>query len=151
MRTRLTPFAKFLLLLVIAAALFLVTECFLIPVLSTLKQMIPKLRNKKEAPKTDQVPANFEAQSLLVYCPAPQNGTLKGSLNWTPPALNSFIVEIDQNKNWQLKKGRMGNSLVYDGTASGRISQGLKQYIANMLDYGVGSRISFRSQLRRSK
>ena len=142
MRTRLTPFAKFLLLLVIAAALFfgyrMLSDSGTIDIKADDTETPEQ---KEEAPKTDQVPANFEAQSFNFTAPAPQNGTLKGVVELGAAGFNSFIVEIDQNKNWQLKKAEWGNSLVYDGLASGRdITQGLKQYIANMLDYGVGGR-----------
>lgn len=85
------------------------------------------------------------AQTFNYTPPAPQNGTLEGVVEMGAAGFNSFIVNIDVRKRWKLEKAEWGNSLVYDRMASGQdIRSGLKQYIANMLDYGVaGKRIHF--------
>ncbi len=54
---------------------------------------------------------------------------------------NSFIVRVDDQKRWKLEKFEFGNSLVLENMASDLdIRAGLKQYIANMLNFGVGGR-----------
>ncbi|MCB0594039.1 MAG: hypothetical protein H6557_17020 [Lewinellaceae bacterium] len=142
MRTRLTPFAKLLILIVVVAALFFGFRMFA----DSGGINIPAndegaAEQQAESPKKDQKPASFEVRNFDFTPPAPQNGTLKGVVELGAAGFNSFIVEIDQNKNWRLEKAEWGNSLVYDGLASGKdITQGLKQYIADMLDYGVGGR-----------
>ena len=51
---------------------------------------------------------------------------------------NSFIISIDAQKNWKLEKAEYGASLVYEKLATDTdISNGLKNYIADMLAYGV--------------
>jgi hypothetical protein len=69
---------------------------------------------------------------------APVNGSMKGVVELGASGFNSFIVTIDQEKNWKLEKAEWGNSLVIDGLATGEdVRTGLKKYIAGMLDYGV--------------
>lgn len=142
MRTRLTPFAKLLILIVVVAALFFGYRMFTNSGGADLSSNDPETAEQKEgSPKADQKPTDFEAKSFNFTPPAPQNGTLKGVVELGAAGFNSFIVEVDRDKNWRLKKAEWGNSLVYDGLASGKdITQGLKQYIADMLDYGVGGR-----------
>ena len=142
MRTRLTPFAKFLILIVVVAALFFGYRMLSNSGAIDISADLPNpTEQKKENSKADEKPTNFEVQKFDFTPPAPNNGTLKGVVELGAAGFNSFIVEIDRNKNWSLKKAEWGNSLVYDGLASGKdITQGLKQYIANMLDYGVGGR-----------
>ena len=71
----------------------------------------------------------------------PIGGKLKGVVELGASGFNSFIVKIDSDKNWALEKAEWGNSLVYEGMASGTdVTQGLKQYIAKFLDYGVSGR-----------
>lgn len=77
--------------------------------------------------------------------PAPQNGKLKGVVELGASGFNSFIVNVDAAKRWELKKAEFGASLVYEHMASDEdLKSGLKKYIAGMLDYGVkGNEIHF--------
>jgi hypothetical protein len=69
---------------------------------------------------------------------APVNGKLKGVVELGATGFNSFVVRIDNQKNWQLEKAEFGASLVYENMAtSADIRDGLKRYIARMLDFGV--------------
>ncbi len=73
--------------------------------------------------------------------PAPQNGKLKGVVELGASGFNSFIIRVDDQKNWKLEKGEFGNSLVLENMASqDDIRSGLKSYIGKMLDFGVGGR-----------
>lgn len=73
--------------------------------------------------------------------PAPVNGKLKGVVELGASGFNSFIVTIDAAKNWKLEKAEFGNSLVMENMATDQdIREGLKKYIAGMLDYGVSGR-----------
>lgn len=145
MSTRLTPFAKLLIVIAVVAGLFFgyraLTGSGAINLPTGDADTTEKAEAAEEAPKTDQKPTNFEAQAFNFTPPAPQNGSLKGVVELGAAGFNSFVVEIDQARRWRLKKAEWGNSLVYDGMASGKdITQGLKQYIAGMLDYGVSGR-----------
>jgi hypothetical protein len=71
----------------------------------------------------------------------PQGGKLKGVVELGASGFNSFIVRIDDQKRWKLEKSEFGNSLVLENMASDLdIRAGLKQYIATMLNFGVGGR-----------
>ncbi|MCB2409577.1 hypothetical protein [Hymenobacter lucidus] len=77
---------------------------------------------------------NYEA-------PAPVNGKLKGVVELGASGFNSFIVRIDKDRNWKLEKAEFGNSLVMENMSSDDdVRKGLKAYIGQMLDYGVGGR-----------
>jgi hypothetical protein len=73
--------------------------------------------------------------------PAPVNGKLKGVVELGASGFNSFIVTMDRENRWKLEKADFGNSLVLENMATDLdIREGLKKYIAGMLDYGVGAR-----------
>jgi hypothetical protein len=88
--------------------------------------------------------ANTSAAGSSVFsyeAPAPVNGKLKGVVELGASGFNSFIVRIDKDRNWKLEKADFGNSLVMENMASDAdVSKGLKAYIGQMLDYGVGGR-----------
>jgi hypothetical protein len=73
--------------------------------------------------------------------PAPVNGKLRGVAEMGASGFNSFIIKVDNQKNWQLEKAEFGNSLVLENMATDDdVRAGLKKYIGNMLDYGVSGR-----------
>jgi hypothetical protein len=83
-----------------------------------------------------------ENRSAFNYTPpAPENGKLKGVVEMGASGFNSFIVKIDNQKRWQLEKAEFGNSLVLENMATDDdVRMGLKKYIGNMLDFGVGGK-----------
>jgi len=91
---------------------------------------------------TETAQNNNSAPTSFNYTPAaPQNGTLKGVVELGASGFNSFIVDIDARKNWKLQKADWGNSFVYDKMATARdIRDGLKAFIGDMVDYGVGGK-----------
>jgi hypothetical protein len=101
--------------------------------------------NAKEETQSDtQKPSGNRA--TFTYTPtAPQNGKLKGVVELGASGFNSFIINVDQNKNWELKKAEFGASFVYEKMANDDdLKSGLKKYISNMLDFGVkGNDIHF--------
>lgn len=73
--------------------------------------------------------------------PEPVNGKLKGVVELGASGFNSFVVRIDDQKRWKLEKAEFGNSLVTENMATDQdVREGLKKYIGNMLDFGVGGR-----------
>lgn len=73
--------------------------------------------------------------------PEPVGGKLKGVVELGASGFNSFIVRIDDQKRWKLEKAEFGNSLVTENMATDQdVREGLKKYIGNMLDFGVGGR-----------
>ena len=151
MRTRLTPFAKLLIVVVVVGLGFLgyralVSSGKLGLVTDSGPVTTEVAEQKTDAPAEGNTKAPSNSRQAFNYTPkAPVNGVLKGVVELGAAGFNSFVVEIDQQKNWKLQKAEWGNSLVYDGMASGKdVTQTLKQYIGGMLDFGVtGKNIHF--------
>lgn len=88
----------------------------------------------KSGSKFTPVPFNYTA-------PVPSGGKLKGVVELGATGFNSFIVKIDNQKNWELQKSGFGASLVYEKLATDDdIKSGLKRYINEMLSFGVGAK-----------
>ncbi len=148
MSTRLTTFSKLLIVVVVMVILFFLFQKFLPKFTGDNSGSTPteqKVENKSDnnnsstAKTTNSHISNIKSFN---YTPTkPKNGKLKGVVELGASGFNSFIVNIDQKKNWELKKAEWGNSLVYDNMASAAdIRGGLKKYITNILDYGVNGR-----------
>jgi hypothetical protein len=79
-------------------------------------------------------PFNFTA-------PLPSGGKLKGVVELGATGFNSFIIRVDNQKNWKLEKAEFGVSLVKENLATDDdIKSGLKRFIADMVGFGVGAR-----------
>jgi len=71
----------------------------------------------------------------------PINGTIKGVVEVGASGFNSFVVNIDKEKNWELVTKEFGESLAYEGFAStDDVKKGLKSYLAKMFEKGVAGR-----------
>lgn len=71
----------------------------------------------------------------------PVNGEYKGVVEVGASGFNSFVVNIDKEKRWEIISKDFGKSFVYEGMAStADIRTGLKDYIGAMFDKGVKSR-----------
>jgi len=141
---RLTTFSRLLItLLIIGGAYFAV------------KTFLPRFQNAGSetttetpapAPDNGTAPAASTSEtwgkgstsSFNYVPPAPVNGVLKGVVELGATGFNSFIIKTDAQKNWKLEKAEYGASLVYENLATENdIEKGLKNYIADMLAYGV--------------
>jgi Ppx/GppA phosphatase family len=90
---------------------------------------------------SDQASANSEKIPFSFKPLPPVNGRLKGVVELGASGFNSFIVRMDEDKNWSLEKAEYGNSLVMENMATDSdIREGLKKYIGGMLDFGVGGK-----------
>ncbi len=97
--------------------------------------------NSATAGSSEASATGSQPQPFNFTPPAPTNGKLKGVVELGASGFNSFIVTIDADKNWKLEKADFGNSLVMENMATDQdIREGLKKYIAGMLDYGVSGR-----------
>jgi hypothetical protein len=73
--------------------------------------------------------------------PKPVGGKMRGVVELGASGFNSFVVRTDAQHNWELQKAEFDNSLLMENLASDEeIRRGLRAYIANMLDYGVGGK-----------
>lgn len=109
---------------------------------STLPSAGPEGTTSEQSSAAAPQVANSVNRAAFSYTPpAPTNGKLKGVVELGASGFNSFIINIDSQKNWKMEKAEFGNSLVLENMASDfDIREGLKKYIAGMLDYGVSGR-----------
>ena len=148
MSTKLTTFSKLLIVLVVMVILFFLFQKFLPKFTgdnantATTEQKVEHKSNSDNNTTTKTKISHSTTTNAFNYTPTkPKNGKLKGVVELGASGFNNFIVNIDKNKNWELKKAEWGNSLVYDNMASAAdIRGGLKKYITNILDYGVNGR-----------
>ncbi|AEE49323.1 hypothetical protein [Haliscomenobacter hydrossis] len=143
---KLTPFAKILILAVVAVGIFLGVRKFLPQnntAVTTDKETTSPARpveEDEEKPSTKSKTTTTRS-SFSYLPPAPVNGKLKGVVELGASGFNSFIVSIDAKKTWKLEKAEFGSSLVYENMATDDdVRAGLKNYISNMLNYGVAGK-----------
>lgn len=68
----------------------------------------------------------------------PVNGTLRGVVELGATGFNSFVINMDNQKRWEIVSKDFGESLAYEGLATTEdIRAGLKKYISGMFDKGV--------------
>ncbi len=150
--SRLTPFSRFLITLLIVGGIFLAVRQF-------LPQLTEKF-NKKEntqtttsgsSPSNEATTSSSHSSSSATpsanrprfdYSPTmPNGGKLKGVVELGASGFNSFIIRLDGQKNWKLEKADFGASLVYEKLTSDEdVKNGLKNYISGMLSFGVSPR-----------
>jgi hypothetical protein len=68
----------------------------------------------------------------------PENGTLRGVVEVGATGFNSFVINMDRQKRWEIVSKDFGESLAYEGLATTEdIRAGLKKYLSAMFDKGV--------------
>jgi hypothetical protein len=68
----------------------------------------------------------------------PVNGTLKGVVEVGATGFNSFVINMDDQKRWEIVSKDFGESLTYEGLATtDDIRTGLRKYLSKMFDKGV--------------
>lgn len=68
----------------------------------------------------------------------PENGTLRGVVEVGATGFNSFVINMDAQKRWEIVSKDFGESLAYEGLATTEdIRAGLKKYLSAMFDKGV--------------
>jgi hypothetical protein len=146
---RITLAGRLIITLLVVAAVYFGFRYFtgnrLAPAVATATRPAPGTTeaDTEEDADSSTVPAPMgRAGAAFTYeAPAPVNGKLKGVVELGASGFNSFIVRIDKDRRWKLEKADFGNSLVLENMASDDdVRKGLKAYIGQMLDYGVGGR-----------
>ncbi|MDX1940825.1 MAG: hypothetical protein SFU99_09760 [Saprospiraceae bacterium] len=140
---RLTAFSKFLIVLAVVAVAFFGFRYFMSN--SSVSKNQDTTTEQKESKSDDNTqapnPSSDIESSFNFTPPAPVNGKLKGVVELGASGFNSFIVKIDDQKRWSLSKAEFGSSLVHENMATSTdIREGLKNYIAGMLNYGVNGK-----------
>ncbi|HKG69792.1 MAG TPA: hypothetical protein VKA92_13055 [Segetibacter sp.] len=68
----------------------------------------------------------------------PVNGKLRGVVEVGASGFNSFVINMDNQKRWEIISKDFGESLAYEGLATtDDIRSGLKKYLARMFEKGV--------------
>ena len=83
-----------------------------------------------------------EQTRAFSYTPEkPENGTLRGVVEVGATGFNSFVINMDRQKRWELVSKDFGASLAYEGLATTEdIRGGLKNYLSAMFDKGVANK-----------
>jgi len=90
-------------------------------------------------PSTSNTNANSRSFN---YTPEkPVNGTLRGVVEVGATGFNSFVINMDDQKRWEIVSKDFGESLAYEGLATtDDIRAGLKKYLSSMFDKGVSGK-----------
>lgn len=68
----------------------------------------------------------------------PENGALRGVVEVGATGFNSFVINMDNQRRWEIVSKDFGESLAYEGLATTEdIRSGLKKYLSGMFDKGV--------------
>ena len=145
---KLTPFAKILILALVAVGIFFGVRKFLpqnttTSTTTTEETTSPArpVEEEKEKPSTSKTKNTTSRPAFSYLAPNPVNGKMKGVVELGASGFNSFIVTIDAKKTWKLEKAEFGSSLVYENMATDDdVRAGLKNYISNMLSFGVAGK-----------
>src|SRR5215217_8230709 len=79
-----------------------------------------------------------EAREFNYTPEKPVNGTMRGVVEVGATGFNSFVINMDDQKRWEIVSKDFGESLAYEGLATTEdIRAGLRKYIAGMFDKGV--------------
>ena len=82
--------------------------------------------------------SNIEGREFNYTPEKPQNGALRGVVEVGATGFNSFVINMDNQKRWEIVSKDFGESLAYEGLATtDDIRIGLKKYLAAMFDKGV--------------
>jgi len=148
---RLTTFSRLLITLAIVAAVFFGVRYFFPGIIGggtdvgnpvTTEQPATSTGDNAGASSTWGKPSGkFTPTPFNFTAPAPSGGKLKGVVELGATGFNSFIIRVDNQKNWKLEKAEFGVSLVKENLATDEdIKSGLKRFIADMSSFGVGAR-----------
>jgi hypothetical protein len=114
---------------------------------TTTEQIVePKTDNGEKSDNTNEqtTPSNAKSGELRTFAFQPEkpvDGELKGVVEVGATGFNSFVINVDKSKRWEIKSKDFGRSLVYEGLATtDDIRLGLKKYISEMFDKGVKSK-----------
>lgn len=90
-------------------------------------------KNETKKSNKSKEPLSFNYTSTK-----PTNGKLKASIEMGSTGFNYFIIEVDENKNWELKEREYGSSLISEGmTTTDQVNSKLKDYIKNLENKGI--------------
>ncbi|MGI8580986.1 MAG: hypothetical protein ACR2KX_02255 [Chitinophagaceae bacterium] len=84
---------------------------------------------------------NGDAREFNYTPEKPENGSLRGVVEVGATGFNSFVINMDAQKRWEIVSKDFGESLAYEGMATTEdIRLGLKKYLSSMFDKGVSNK-----------
>ncbi|HEX8357438.1 MAG TPA: hypothetical protein VF610_08510 [Segetibacter sp.] len=93
---------------------------------------------ERSSSKSGGSTATTESRSFDYTPEKPVNGILKGVVEVGATGFNSFVINMDNAKRWEIVSKDFGESLAYEGLATTEdIRAGLKKYLSGMFDKGV--------------
>ncbi|MEO5978349.1 MAG: hypothetical protein ABIS36_22820 [Chryseolinea sp.] len=96
------------------------------------------------SPTSESAPApvqESEGRDFAYVAEKPENGKLRGVVELGATGFNSFVINLDDQKRWEIVSKDFGASLAYEGLATtDDIRDGLKKYIGGMIDKGVSKK-----------
>lgn len=95
-------------------------------------------RNTTDRNTTSSTDETTQQREFNYVPEKPENGTLRGVVELGATGFNSFVINMDAQRRWEIVSKDFGESLAYEGLATtDDIRAGLKKYIAGMFDKGV--------------
>lgn len=96
---------------------------------------------KTEDAKQDNSPAKADRREFNFSPDKPVNGTPRGVVEVGATGFNSFVINMDKERRWEILSKDFGESLAYEGMATTEdIRSGLKKYLSGMFDKGVNKK-----------
>lgn len=93
------------------------------------------------ARSTAATDADAEVREFNYTPEKPQSGTMRGVVEVGATGFNSFVINMDNQKRWEIVSKDFGQSLAYEGLATTEdIRAGLKKYLGMMFDKGVNKK-----------
>ncbi|MEJ7738646.1 MAG: hypothetical protein WKF97_14550 [Chitinophagaceae bacterium] len=100
----------------------------------------PNTTTRNETKAGDNTSAT-ESRDFNFTPEKPVNGSLRGVVEVGATGFNSFVINMDKQKRWEIVSKDFGESLAYEGLATTEdIRAGLKKYLSNMFAKGVDKR-----------
>jgi hypothetical protein len=95
-------------------------------------------RSNNENTTKNTTSGNTERREFNYTPEKPVNGILRGVVEVGATGFNSFVINMDKEKRWEIVSKDFGESLAYEGLATTEdIRLGLKRYLSSMFDKGV--------------
>lgn len=141
---RVKPAGLIVILLIIGVLAYLAIK----PKLSQMRQDNSTDISTTPSPRDEPAPSGTSSNTngtaatesrQFNYTPEkPQNGSLRGVVEVGATGFNSFVINMDARRRWEIVSKDFGESLAYEGLATTEdIRLGLKKYLSAMFDKGV--------------
>ena len=145
---RIKPIGKVVIFLIIGVIAFFLIRRYMpagkedgTTVVNTTSDSSAATSNTEPAAKNtpSETTAKAEARTFNYTPEKPVDGVLKGVVEVGASGFNSFVINMDKSKRWEIVSKDFGESLAYEGLIStDDIRAGLKKYLVGMFQKGVG-------------